>query len=279
MQAAGTIAHIPVRRLRVTFSVSTPLISTLPMSSTEPLPTPADELPAADVAAVPAAAEPTSTAPKPAELSPAACAQQLKQRFPALFSGAPKPIKLRVQVDIQARAPGVFSKNALSAFFRRYTGSTSYLIAVANGKQRFDLDGQPQGDISDEHRQIATDELARRRANHAAAQTASREAEELQEQKRRNRAQLLHDYERTTLTRANFCVLKGVAEADLDGYLATAREEAAQPRGPDVRGPRDARDVRDARGPQGRRDDRGGRDNRGPAQGRPRPNSGGRHGQ
>ena len=223
----------------------------------------------AEVSATAVLAEPAAPAPKPAELSPAACAQQLKQRFPALFSGAPKPIKLRIQIDIQARAPGVFTKNALSAFFRRYTGSTSYLLAVANGKQRFDLDGQPHGDISDEHRQIATDELARRRANHAAAQTASREAEELQEQKRRNRAQLLHDYERTTLTRANFCVLKGVAEADLDGYLATAREEAAQPRGPDVRRP------------QGPRHERGGRDTRGPgpAERKPRPNSGGRHGQ
>ena len=256
------------------------------MPSTDPVPTPADESPAAEpaapavvaeVSAEPVVAEPAAPAPKPAELSPAACAQQLKQRFPALFSGAPKPIKLRVQIDIQARAPGVFSKNALSAFFRRYTGSTSYLMAVANGKQRFDLDGQPQGDISDEHRQIATDELTRRRANHAAAQTASREAEELQEQKRRNRAGLLYDYERTTLTRANFCVLKGVAEADLDGYLAIAREEAAQPRGPDVRAPREARD---ARGPQGQRHERGGRDTRGPApaQQKPRPNSGGRRG-
>ncbi len=263
------------------------------MPSTEPVPTPAEELPAAGEAApdviaeAPAAAlaEPATPAPKPAELSPAACAQQLKQRFPALFSGAPKPIKLRVQIDIQARAPGVFTKNALSAFFRRYTGSTSYLMAVANGKQRFDLDGQPQGDISDEHRQIAADELTRRRTNHAAAQTASREAEELQEQKRRNRAGLLYDYERTTLTRANFCVLKGVAEAELDGFLAIAREEAAQPRGPDVRGPRDARDgrdardTRDARGPQGPRPERGGRDNRGPApahsQRKPRPASGG----
>jgi ProP effector len=242
------------------------------MPSTEPVPTPADELPMAEVTATEVLAEPAAPVAKPAELSPAACAQQLKQRFPALFSGAPKPIKLRVQVDIQARAPGVFSKNVLSAFFRRYTGSTSYLQAVANGQQRFDLDGQPQGDISDEHRQIAADELARRRTNHAAAQTANREAEALQEQKRRNRAQLLHDYERTTLTRANFCVLKGVAEADLDGYLATAREEAAQPRGPDVRA--EVRgDVRGGGQPNRGHDPRGG--------GAPRlrgPDNRGRHG-
>ena len=226
------------------------------MSSTEPVPAPAAELPApidavsrpepadepADDHAAPAVAaaadaapapEPTPTStstPKAAELNPAACAQQLKQRFPALFTGAAKPLKLRIQVDIQERAPGVFSKQALSAFFRRHTGSTSYLLAVANGKQRFDLDGQPSGDITDEHRKVASEELARRRASHESRR-------ELEEQQRRNRAGLLFDFERTTLTRANFCVLKGVADEELDGLLVIAREEAQQPRGPGPRGP------------------------------------------
>ncbi len=189
-----------------------------------------------------------------------ACAQQLKERWPALFSGAPKPLKLRIQVDIQERAPGVFTKQALSAFFRRHTGSTSYLQAVAKGGARFDLDGQPSGEITPEHRQAARDELARRRANQEARLA-------LEEQQRRNRAGLLHDYERTTLTRANFCVLKGVAEAELDGLLAIAREEAAQRRpAPPDRGseralpPRGARHdgtppARDRGGPEGRRSD------------------------
>ena len=52
---------------------------------------------------------PAPTEPPPAGLSPAACALELKQRFPALFSGAAKPLKLRIQVDIQERAPGVFT--------------------------------------------------------------------------------------------------------------------------------------------------------------------------
>jgi sRNA-binding protein len=178
-------------------------------------------------------------------------AQQLKQLFPALFGGAPpKPIKLRIQLDIQARAPGQFTKQALSAFFRRHTGSSAYLQAVASGTQRFDLDGQPQGEISDEHRQVAAAELARRRANHQAAQDASRAEAALMEQQRRNRSGLLYDYERTTLTRANFCVLKGVADAELDSLLAIAREEAAQAaaQATQRRGP-ELRDFRDRRGP------------------------------
>lgn len=216
------------------------------MPSTESLPTaaPATELEPA----------PSADAGPVVEMNPAECAQQLKQRWPALFAGAPKPLKLRIQLDIQERAPGVFSKKALSAFFRRYTGATSYLLAVARGAQRFDLDGQPAGDISDEHRQVAQEELTRRRANQESRR-------ELEEQQRRNRAGLLHDFERTTLTRANFCVLKGVAEEALDGLLAIAREEALEPRAPQPAGPnprqRDARAPEGRRGPAGpRRDDR-----------------------
>ena len=173
--------------------------------------------------ASPANAPPEATASLVAPASPEDVARALKALWPALFAGAPKPLKLRIQIDIQERQPGRFSKQALSAFFRRHTGSTSYLHAVAHGRARFDLDGQPSGEISDEHRQIAREELARRRGN----QDARRE---LEDQQRRNRAGLLHDYERTTLTRANFCVLRQVDEAELDGLLALAREEAAAAR-------------------------------------------------
>ena len=181
------------------------------MSETSPPPV-ADDAPPASVAATPT---PVAT------MNPADCAQQLKLRFPALFGGAVKPLKLRIQIDIQERAPGVFTKQALSAFFRRHTGSTSYLIAVSKSAHRFDLDGQPSGEISDEHRQVTLDELARRRAN----QDSRRE---LEEQQRRNRAGLLHDFEITTLTKANFCALKGVPIDELDGLLEIARGEAQE---------------------------------------------------
>jgi len=164
--------------------------------------------------------EPAAEAAAPAP-APRDAAAELKQRFPALFVGAPKPMKLRIQADIQERAPGVFTKQSLSAFFRRYTGSTSYLIAVTKAPHRYDLDGQPAGEVSAEHRQIAQDELTRRRANHEARR-------ELEEQQRRNRAGLLRDFETTTLTRANFCVLKAVAPEELDGLLEIARAERAE---------------------------------------------------
>lgn len=184
----------------------------------------------------------------------AACAEQLKALFPALFTGAPKPVKLRIQADIQERAPGQFSKQQLSAFLRRHTGSTAYLNAVIKSTHRFDLDGQEAGEITAEHKQVARDELTRRRAKHQ-----ERQAQE--EVAQRQRFELLRAFETTTLTRANFCALKGLAEDQLDGLLTLAREEAkaraARPRVPEAGRP----GFGDRRGAPGA-DRRGGRPGR-----------------
>jgi hypothetical protein len=193
----------------------------------------------------------------PASAAPVDVAAQLKAQFPALFTGAHKPLKLRIQADIQERAPGQFTKTQLSAFFRRYTGNTGYLIALTKAAQRFDLDGKEAGEISDEHRNAAKEELVRRRG-------VQQERVALEQQQRFNRAGLLRDYERTTLTLANFCVLKGTTEEELPGLLEIARKEAAEmpqreerprfePRG-DRRDQRDNRgDPREQRGPRGPR--------------------------
>lgn len=239
-----------------------------------------------------------ATAPR-AEVSTAATGARLAELFPALFGGAPKPLKLRIQVDIQERAPGEFSKQALSAFFRRLTGATSYLVAVSRGKQRFDLDGQPAGELSEEHRQLAADELTRRRANQQARRAQEDAQREQEEAGRRQRFSLLRDFETTKLTTANFCALKGIAPEQLDGLLAQARkeaqEDAARPQRPHHRpehghgrpgqgpGRRDGERRDGERGPRreggrsdGPRADAGGRrDDRGRPQGPRGPRGGG----
>lgn len=239
--------------------------------------------PAADNAS-PDAAPDSATEATPAkiarDLSPAACAELLKQRFPALFAGQPKPLKLRIQADIAQRAPGVFSKASMSAFFRRYTGSTGYLIALGKASQRFDLDGQPAGELSEEHRQLARDELTRRRQvtrereQQVQVQQQAQQAELLQA--RQTRLALLRDFDRTTLTPANFCALKGLTAEALEPLLAQARLDAAEappPRAwqPDERrgpraddrdsrgGPRPARPDQRPAGAAGRPDNRGDR--------------------
>lgn len=73
-------------------------------------------------------------------------------------------MKLRIQTDIQQRAPGIFSRKALSLFLHRHTTSTAYIRALLAAAQRFDLDGQPAGEISEEHRAAAVTEMERRKA-------------------------------------------------------------------------------------------------------------------
>ena len=202
-------------------------------------------------AALEQATEPVAqSAPAIADLTPAACAARLAELFPAVFTpGRAQPLKLRIQADIQVRAPGVFTRKTLSAFLHRHTTSTAYLKALVNAPQRIDLDGAPAGDVAEEHRAAAGVELERRRALHDARRAAEREAQRLaqrdsrraaheqarrehdearraqaaQEQARRESDGLLRAYESSTLTRANFCALKGIAEADLEALLAQAR--------------------------------------------------------
>jgi ProP effector len=215
--------------------------------------------------------------PKVPDLSLADCTQALKTRFAALFDGPPKPIKLRIQADIQARAPGVFSKKSLSIFLHRHTTSTAYLLALTQAPHRFDLDGAPAGEISEEHRQVALEEVQRRRAiqqeKRAAiakaqheARMEARKAERTQERQAQqekkaqddamfDRMRLLRAFETTTLTRANFCALKGVKEAELDALLAQAKLDAAawaqrQPRPEPGEDGRRGRPEADSRGPR-----------------------------
>lgn len=205
---------------------------------TETIPTPEapeNEAPEATDgnAATTATTTATTASAEAATLSPAEVAAQLKALFPALFTGMQKPLKLRIQADIQERAPGKFTKAQLSAFLRRHTGSTGYLIALGKATHRYDLDGQQADELSEEHRLAAREELKRRRG-------VQQEREALEIQQRHNRAQLLRDFERTTLTEANFCVLKGLSPEELPGLLEIARREAAErpPMEPQQREPR-----------------------------------------
>lgn len=234
------------------------------MSST---PLPPSDLPSAqpaepDTPATPDVPEVDASA-APAGMSPAACAAELERRFPALFGGEPKPLKLRIQVDIQERAPGVFSKTALSGFFRRYTHATAYLIAVSKGTSRFDLDGQPAGELSDEHRQIAETELARRRA-------LVKERREAEAQARRDRAAVLADVDTGKLTAEAYCADKGVTPEAFEALLAQARKEAAEPRPePRNRGPRNGQGPRRDRGERNEQRPRGPRADRAPREAGP----------
>ena len=162
---------------------------TPPLTTTEPI---AQEVPHGDTPTRPAPTEQAApaessagadgdAAPAPTELAPAECAARLAELFPALFAAIPntppRPIKLRIQADIQQRAPGQFTRRSLSPFLHRHTTSTAYLKALVASPHRFDLDGAPAGEVNDEHRQAAVAELEHRRALHEARRAAQRQAQ------------------------------------------------------------------------------------------------------
>lgn len=128
-----------------------------------------------DAATAPAEA-PAGPPAAPAGPGPAVIAARLAERFPALFGQPPKPLKLRIQADIQQRAPGEFPRRVLSVVLQRHTTSTPYLKALAQATQRYDLDGAPAGEVSEEHRQAAAAEVTRRRELVAARRQAERDA-------------------------------------------------------------------------------------------------------
>jgi ProP effector len=169
-----------------------------------------------------------------------ACEQTLRQLFPALFGREVKPLKLRIQADIQARAPGLFSRRVLSHFLHQFTGRTPYLLALTRLPSRYDLDGQPAGDVAAEHREAAATELLRRRMAHA-----ERRARE--EQGRRERQALLLAFESTSLTVANFCALKGLEEGQLEVLLTQARAERVESANASAAGDGGARPPRERR--------------------------------
>lgn len=159
-------------------AASTPVELAEATDQATPLPPVPEVLPEAggDAAGDEAAASPAA-AVEPSGLSPAQTAAKLAELFPALFGLEPKPIKLRIQTDIQERAPGVFQRRTLSWFLSRHTTTNAYIKALLQSQTRFDLDGQPAGDISEEHKLAAQEELARRRAIAQAKRQAERQAE------------------------------------------------------------------------------------------------------
>jgi ProP effector len=187
---------------------------------------------------------------QPADLPPAACAAQLAERFPALFgAGRALPIKLRVQADIQQRAPGVFSRKSLSIFLHRHTTSTAYIKALLNSPHRFDLDGQPAGEVAEEHRLAATAELQRRRAIVDARRQAERDAQRQAQREAYAAARAQAATEAGAVAGAATDAAPP-ADATAGATPATRPPRAPRPdRPPHERGRRDGRDRPDRQGP------------------------------
>ena len=108
----------------------------------------------------------------------------LAERFPQCFSaeGEARPLKIGIFQDLVARVEGEMnlSKTQLRSALRLYTSSWRYLHGIKAGATRVDLDGNPCGELDDQHVEHARQQLeeakARVQAQRAEQQAKKREA-------------------------------------------------------------------------------------------------------
>ncbi|EJB1920118.1 RNA chaperone ProQ [Salmonella enterica] len=108
----------------------------------------------------------------------------LAERFPHCFSaeGEARPLKIGIFQDLVERVGGEMnlSKTQLRSALRLYTSSWRYLYGVKPGATRVDLDGNPCGELEEQHVEHARKQLeeakARVQAQRAEQQAKKREA-------------------------------------------------------------------------------------------------------
>ncbi len=92
----------------------------------------------------------------------------LAERFPHCFSaeGEARPLKIGIFQDLVERVGGEMnlSKTQLRSALRLYTSSWRYLYGVKPGATRVDLDGNPCGELEEQHVEHARKQLEEAKA-------------------------------------------------------------------------------------------------------------------
>ena len=104
---------------------------------------------------------------------------ELSEKFPLCFSqsGEAKPLKIGIFQDLVARVEGEMSlsKTQLRSALRLYTSSWRYLYGIKLGATRVDLDGNPCGELDEQHVEHARKQLEEAKAR-VQAQRAEQQA-------------------------------------------------------------------------------------------------------
>lgn len=135
----------------------------------------------------------TETPAEKPTLEPRALLQQLQAASPTFREC--KPLALRIDVSILERFPQ-FERKSLRAALRMHTATTRYLKAVEKSAERFDLDGNVAGEVTEEQRQHAVTTLKERFAAAAKQQKAKREADEAERRRAEKLQQLVSKFGR-----------------------------------------------------------------------------------
>lgn len=83
----------------------------------------------------------------------------LAERFPAVFSpDKPRPWAIGLFEELKTKNTG-FTGQLLREALHRFTKMEAYQAALAAGGQRYDLDGNERGEVTDEQRRKASEKL------------------------------------------------------------------------------------------------------------------------
>ncbi|MDO8933896.1 MAG: ProQ/FINO family protein [Rhodocyclaceae bacterium] len=119
----------------------------------------------------------TSTTPPTPFQTARALLKEFQEKF-AVFRDA-KPLAIGIDKQILERLPEL-DRKVLRTALRLHTGSVRYLKEMAKATARVDLDGNPAGEVPEEHRAHATETLRERFKKDAEQRKAQRAAEEAQ---------------------------------------------------------------------------------------------------
>ena len=134
--------------------------------------------------------EETSTA-KPTDVR--ALLKDLQTRFDVFRNFSPLAIGIDKQVF--AQLPEV-SKKSLRLAMRSHTISTRYLKEMEKGTVRYNLDGSTAGEVTDENRQHAAEQLRERFKKQAEQRRAAEAAAKAEERKQQKLIQLTEKFGR-----------------------------------------------------------------------------------
>ncbi len=133
----------------------------------------------------------TTETPADKPTDPRALLKDLQTRFDVF--GNFSPLAIGVDKQVFAQLPEV-SKKSLRLAMRSHTISTRYLKEMEKGTVRLNLDGTPAGEVTDENRQHAAEQLRERfkkQADQRKEQAEQRKAAELEARAEQRRAEKL----------------------------------------------------------------------------------------
>lgn len=115
-----------------------------------------------------------ASAPEPVAQNPRHLLKTLQTQFPVFRDCL--PLAIGIDKAIKLALPEV-NKKALRIALSLHTHGNRYLRGMTKATERFDLEGSPAGEVTEEHRQHATDTLRERMKKQADERRAAQKAE------------------------------------------------------------------------------------------------------